>query len=178
VCAPVQAGTEQWNRRERVDAWDATFRSRLYLSAPKSDQDSIPDPDARLIERKKANYAIREAGIKLRWKEGVLVTAEHTSVFLAAVESQDAERVFLDLLEAFTAAGRPVSDNSRAGNYAPKAISRRPDREGYRQADFVRAMERLFVRHLIRVAEYGRKGDIRKQIVRCTALEGTAYAAE
>jgi hypothetical protein len=62
----------------------------------------------------------------------------------------------------------PLSESSNATNYAPRLFSRLPDRErdGYRQADFQRAMEALFKSRKIMSVTYGRKGDERRKIVR------------
>jgi hypothetical protein len=54
--------------------------------------------------------------------------------------------VFMDMTidsGNFTAENRPVSPNSRAGNFAPSAFSKRAEREGYNKKDFQYAMERL-----------------------------------
>ena len=57
--------------------WDAGFRSRLSLRTPQPDKDEHgepldeADPYARVLQRKKANYALREDEIELFWKAGV-----------------------------------------------------------------------------------------------------------
>jgi hypothetical protein len=86
--------------------------------------------------------------------------------------------VFLDILDAMMSEGRPVSDSSRAGNYAPKIFARRPERDGYTKHDFVGAMERLFAAGEIAVEEYGRKSDLRHRIVRRAHPAIAAQAAE
>jgi hypothetical protein len=79
-----------------------------------------------------------------------------------------ADQVFLDLLAATTGEGRPVSEVPNAGNYAPRLFAKRPERQGYRQADFMRAMEMLFSRREITTVDYGRKSDMRRKIIRAT----------
>jgi RecA-family ATPase len=50
--------------------WNNSFRSRAYLSSP---PDEESDPLHRTLQRKKANYAVREETIDLKWERGVLV---------------------------------------------------------------------------------------------------------
>lgn len=54
-------------------AWNNTVRSRVYLA--KEDGDAA-DADARILSRKKANYAARDASIRLMWRDGVLMRAD------------------------------------------------------------------------------------------------------
>jgi RecA-family ATPase len=55
-------------------AWNNTMRSRMYLTKPEreNDDDPLPDPDARILSRKKANYARAGEEIGLIWKNGVI----------------------------------------------------------------------------------------------------------
>lgn len=54
-------------------AWNNTVRSRIYLA--KEDGDAA-DADARILSRKKANYAAKDASIRLAWRDGVLLRAD------------------------------------------------------------------------------------------------------
>jgi RecA-family ATPase len=137
--------------------WDATFRSRMYLEGVKEDADTEGDPNLRTLTRKKANYALRSDTIPLRWKDGVLVNTD-TGGVLGSIERRTCERVFFDLLDRITEEGRHVSDSVNAGTYAPRIFSRRPDREGFRQADFAHAMERLFADKKIKNGSYRKSG--------------------
>jgi RecA-family ATPase len=165
ACAhPSRSGISSGTGESGSVQWDATFRSRLYLSAPEKekDDDGPEDPDARVLTRKKANYATRDEAIDLRWHDGVLRVDGST----AEGECPDAETVFLSLLDKTTAERQPVSHNSRAGNCAPKVFALRPERRGYRRADFERAMQRLFSMNSIGIAEYQRSGHSHEKIVR------------
>lgn len=51
-------------------AWSNTVRSRLYLTAQDGDN---ADPNARILSRKKANYAARDAEVNLVWRAGCLI---------------------------------------------------------------------------------------------------------
>ena len=145
--------------------WSNCSRSRLYLGVPKGDNDSEADPDARLMTRKKANFASIGDTLKLRWQNGVLVPQESMpSYFRRPVED-----VFLALLDEHNAANRrPLSESNNATNYAPRVFASLPDKErdSYREADFRRAMETLFKDRKIASVPYGRRGDERRKIVR------------
>ena len=128
--------------------WDAGFRSRLSLRTPQPDRDEHgepldeADPYARVLQRKKANYAPREDEIELFWKEGVFYPKLSTSGFLGSIDRRRCEDVFLALLDATNSENQPVSSNSRAGNYAPRLFVRRPERDRCKNGDFERAMQR------------------------------------
>ena len=83
---------------------------------------------------------------------------------VGSIGRRKAETVFLELLEKFEADDRPVSDNTHAGNYAPRLFVDRPEPEGFNKADFRRAMENLFSQGRIKIEEYGRQHDRRKRI--------------
>lgn len=164
ACAhPSRAGITSGDGDGGSTGWSNTFRSRLFLHAPKAEDGEAADPDARVLARKKANYAARNDEIPLRWHEGAFVLNRGTdgpSMFRAP-----ADDVFLQILAAMTAEQRPVTDTVNAGNYAPRVFGRRPDRHGYRKPEFAAAMERLFAQGRIAMVEYGRKSDLRRKIV-------------
>lgn len=167
VCAhPSRTGLTSGEGDGGSTGWSNAFRSRLSLEALKKDKDDrdapMPDPDARVLARRKANYAMRNDVIDLRWQAGAFVTASEDSADRPA-----AENVFLDLLDRMTGEGRKVSHNSKSGNYAPKQFVRHQDSEGYRVRDFERAMNALFDQGEIKVASYGRKGKEAERIERC-----------
>jgi RecA-family ATPase len=164
VCAhPSRAGQNSGSGESGSVQWDAAFRSRLYLAdPPKSDDDEIVDPNARLLARKKANYAARDEAIELFWRDG----AFHTYGSARDDDRPDAESVFLALLDKMAAEGQMLSPNARAGNYAPKMFMARPERHGYRLPDFVRAMQSLMSKRDIRVEEQGRPSHRVSRIVR------------
>ena len=140
-------------------AWHNAVRSRLYLTRPQDDDTVV----RRVLTRKKANYATIGDTINLTWRDGVFVADEKTGI-LGSIGRGRAEAVFLRLLERLTVEERWVSDNSHAGNYAPRLFADRPEREGFNKADFKRAMEGLFSQGRIKLEEYGRPGDLRKRI--------------
>ena len=148
-------------------AWNNAVRSRLYLTRHHDDETG----ERRTLTRKKANYATTGDRINLTWRDGVFVADEQPGDVLGAIGRRKAETVFLELLERVDAEDRAVSDNSHAGNYAPRLFAKRPEREGFTKADFERAMEALFSQDRIKLEEYGRPGDLRKRIVSAAVQE-------
>jgi RecA-family ATPase len=154
ACAhPSRAGQNSGTGESGSVQWDATVRSRLYLSAPvKEEGESDPDPNGRVLSRKKANYAARDDAINLFWHKGVFKTAATSDD--EPTERPDAQTVFLTLLDQMWSEGQWVSHNSRAPNYAPKLFAKRSGRQGYRMADFERAMQALFEAREIGIVEH------------------------
>ena len=165
ACAhPSRTGQNTGEGSSGSVQWDAAFRSRLYLSMPPANG-AEPDPNARVLTRKKANYAPRDEAVDLRWQDGVFVgKQQQAGGIIGSIERRTCERVFLDLVDKTAAENQPVSSNSRAGNYAPKLFSIRPDGKGYTKDDFARAMQRLLARGAVVNVNYGRKGDERTRM--------------
>ena len=84
---------------------------------------------------------------------------------MAGMQGRNAERVFLELLDAVTAEGRHVSESSHSGNYAPRLFAKRSERQGFNKGDFAKAMERLFVDRKIKVEPYGPLSKNQRHIV-------------
>ena len=117
---------------------------RNYTYRPrKPKRASRPIPNLRILTRKKSNAARRDETIELRWHDGVFVPLHSTTGIAASIERRTARRVFYDLLNRALAEGQYLSNNSRAGNYAPRIFAMRPDRERFVKADFERAMHDL-----------------------------------
>ncbi len=169
---PSRSGMNSGSGESGSTAWIGTFRSQAYLSTPKGDgpEDEPPDPNARMLTRKKSNAARRDETIELRWHQGVFVAKQAPTGIIGSIERRVAERVFLDLLDRMNSEGRYVSESNRAANYAPRLFASRPDREGYREPDFKRAMEALFARKEIVVGTFKNANrNVRERIVRLGA---------
>jgi len=169
---PSKAGRADGSGESGSTAWNNSVRSRLYLSQLGDDEDDEPDPDIRELARMKSNYSKRGESIKLRWKDGAMVLdGEPLSGAVGAIQSHNIETVFMRLLGELTSEKRPVSDNYRAGNYAPKVFFGRPraDREGFNLKEFSRAMEALFAAGKIEIQGYGPPSKGWKQIAKTGA---------
>jgi RecA-family ATPase len=148
--------------------WSNTMRSRLLLSTPAGESGEPKDPNARILQRKKANYAARHDELRLRWSQGVIEPeAAEMPAGMTPFGRLDAKEVFLSLVRQFDQQNRTISENARAGNYAPRAFAGLPreQRCNFKQPDFAKAMERLFRDGKIKSIPYGRKADERHKIV-------------
>jgi len=148
---PSRAGIRDGTGESGSVQWDAAFRSRLLLERQKSDAaQPAADPYARVLTRKKSNFALRDETIEMRWEEGIFLrtdTLSQTGV-IATARGITAKRVFLELLDDFTKAGRRVSD-AKNGKYAPREFVRHPNRQGVKLNEFVTAMNDLFAERKI-----------------------------
>ena len=172
---PSRSGMATGTGDSGSTGWSNSFRSRVVLELPEANGSVGSNPNARVLWRKKANYALRDDVLKLRWDNGVLVP---NHIGTSDQKRRPVERVFLDLLDHVTTENRYVSESSRAGNYAPKIFSQRSDNEGYTKTDFAKAMERLFERGEITNEQYGRKSDLRHHIVAGQTSTQAAQAAD
>jgi RecA-family ATPase len=167
LCAhPSRSGLASGDEDGGSTGWNNAFRSRLYLRAPELEDGEKPDPNARILERRKANYAARNDSLRLRWRKGIIEPGPPSSPGATAFGKLDAADLFLSLVREFEAQGRAVSVNPRSGNYAPRVFGKLPAgrRCEYREADFRRAMEAIFVAGKIDNVPYGRRGDERRKI--------------
>ena len=159
---PSLAGLSTGSGFSGSTAWNNAVRSRLYLHRPDGED---PDENERLLSSKKANYAGKEAPLRLLWSEGIFAVPETPSGILASMNARNADRVFLDLLKAVTNEDRHVSESSHASNYAPKFFAKRPDRRSFGKVNFAKAMERLFIDGKIKNETYGPPSKCRQHIV-------------
>jgi hypothetical protein len=137
-------------------AWSNSVRSRWSLARPKAEDGCDTDPDARVLTRRKANYASIGDTIRVRWASGVLGPGASST---GPAGGSAADATFMDLLARMAAEGRPVSDSPASpANYGPRIFASRPDCQGFTRRDFEAAMGRLFAAGAIRMTEYGRPG--------------------
>jgi len=168
LCAhPSRSGLTSGEGDGGSTGWSNTVRSRLYLSARALEPGEAPDTNARILERRKANYAARNDVLALRWRNGVIEPEAPLSPGATPFGKLDAKEVFLNLLRECDEQNRFVSENSRASNYAPRMFERMPrdKRLDFRKADFAHAMEALFAARRLENLDYGRPSDARRRIV-------------
>jgi RecA-family ATPase len=168
-CAhPSRAGLSTGDGGSGTTGWSNAFRSRGYLRHVEDEDDH--DPNARVLERKKANYAERNAELRLHWRNGVIIPDESLAKpGFATMGRPDVKIIFLDLVREMTAQNRPVSSAGRASNYAPRLFEKLPPGQshGFSEGQFRRAMDVLFMDKKIANVSYGRKGDERTKIAIC-----------
>lgn len=145
-------------------AWNNSVRSRLYLKRI-NDGDHEPDPDKRVLSTMKSNYGRAGGEILLTWTDGAFVADREPTGMEIASATARAERVFLWLLDEFTQQGRYVSA-SPGPTYAPSQFAGHPKSEAITKRAFRSAMDALFDRSEIVVAEHGTGAKKRSHIAR------------
>lgn len=186
LCAhPSRSGLNDGSGTSGSTAWNNAVRSRFYLHRSEADDGEEPDENARVISRKKSNYARRGEFLNLTWNDGVLIPLDSGSGgMVGTIERRNAENVFLELLGLFERQNRPVSDSVHASNFAPKMFAKQPwtERQGFKRPDFERAMEALFSADEIKITEYGPPAKRRRRIIRSphqeNELDGDRQAAD
>lgn len=150
---PSLSGMSSGSGLSGSTAWNGSVRSRLYLDRVREDGYE-PDPDARRLSTKKANYGPTGEEIALRWQGGVFVADAPQGGLDRMAASAKAERVFLSLLRQFTAEGRAV--NHAGGRYyAPKVFAEHPKAEGVTKRALLAAMHGLLESGKIAIEKYG-----------------------
>ncbi|WP_126152878.1 AAA family ATPase [Paracoccus haematequi] len=150
---PSLSGLNSGSGTSGSTAWNNSVRSRLYLER-EIQQDYEPNPDARVLSTKKANYGRTGGEIRLTWRDGVFVADPAETGLDRMAASARAERVFLKLLRTFAEQGRTV--NSAGGsNYAPKQFAEHPDSEGVTKRAFKTAMETLLAAGKVKIEAKG-----------------------
>lgn len=160
---PSRSGIQTGNLDGGSTAWNNSVRSRWSLARPAAEEGNEADADARVLTRRKANYARIGEDIRLRWERGALLPANATSTG-SPIEQAACEIVFLELLASRYGQGMWVSHSKNAGNYAPKEFAKAADRKGYGRKEFEEAMSRLFAEKRIRAEEYGKAANPRQRL--------------
>lgn len=145
-------------------AWNNSVRSRLYLERI-TDNGFEPDPDARVLTTKKANYGRTGSEYSLKWVAGIFVAEKQPTGLDALAAGAKGERVFLKLLDTLTAQGRYVS-SSPGPTYAPTQFASHPEAEGCTKRALKSAMDTLFGRGEIVIATHGNGAKARSHIAR------------
>jgi RecA-family ATPase len=163
---PSQSGLASGSGTSGSTGWSNSARSRLYFERVKSSGDVEDDPDARILRCKKFNYGPAGGEIRLRWQRGVF-THRLDSAAVASVHAK-ADRVFLEMLGAYTAEGRLVRATTGHG-YAPSVFAADKQRnEGVTARAFADAMNRLFELRRVRLEESGPPSKRRTHLVLVT----------
>lgn len=145
-------------------AWNNSVRSRLYLSRIMDDGFEA-DPDRRVMTTMKANYGRVGEETHMKWQAGVFVAEASEQGLDKLAAGAKAQRVFMKLLDTFTAQGRQVN-HAGGPNYAPKQFGEHPDNEGMTKRAFKGAMEALLAAGQIKIEAEGPASRPRSFIVR------------
>src|SRR5262245_50600782 len=136
--------------------WNNGPRERLYLTSAVTMEGTEPDPDLRELKIMKSNYGPIGERVTLRWRNGVFVPEQLDGGSLEQMaRNQNAEAVFLELLELFTAQGQNVNHTS-GQIYAPAKFARHAKAKGYSSSILHQAMQRLLDKGRVRIVQIGR----------------------
>ena len=97
----------------------------------------------RVLVCKKANYSRTGLEIRLRWERGVFKLVAQADSGATRAADAKADAAFLDMLRAYTAQGRSVSE-SMSNRFAPAMFAADPGAAGFTKRAFQGAMNRLF----------------------------------
>lgn len=150
---PSVAGMSSGSGQSGSTGWNNSVRSRIYLERIKDERGNEPDPNARRLSSKKANYGPAGLEYALRWQQGIFISGGTREEVLAGQDDK-ARRVFLALLAKYEANGLPLNPSSGA-NYAPKVFSEHSEAEGVSKKAFASAMQRLMTEGAVEVIAEG-----------------------
>ncbi|EPR12084.1 hypothetical protein M527_01835 [Sphingobium indicum IP26] len=148
-------------------AWENQVRSRLFMEVPKDEMGNVLDPDVRVLQRGKANYARNGERLSFRWHRWAFVREDdlspHVAAEIAAVARDNGDNaIFLACLSERLKQRRAVSEK-KSPTYAPTEFAKMPESKGIGKSRLEKAMDRLF-----RIGKIERgdlwKGDDRKPV--------------
>lgn len=126
ICGhPSVAGISSGSGTGGSTAWNNTVRSRMYLTKPEGEN---THPDARLLSRKKANYAARDAEVNLIWRNGAFEPQSAEEAEASALPEWEIVSGLLDMIQNAWKAGTPfsIAVQTRAqGRYLPSIAAKR-----------------------------------------------------
>ena len=163
IAHPSLSGMASGSGTSGSTAWSNSVRSRLYLERILDEGGREIDADIRRLTVKKSNYGPVGLGLRLRWQAGAFILDGSPGGFDKLALNAKAERVFLDLLAAFMAQGRDVSDTP-GHNYAPAEFAEH-GAEGLSKDVLKSAMKRLLFGGRVRVDTFGPPSRRRKRLV-------------
>jgi hypothetical protein len=106
---------------------------------------------------KKNQYGPTEQTVVVRYTNGLFLPVPGVTSLDKIARDDETDRLFLKLLERFTAQSRAVSHKLTANNNAPKEFAQEDEAKaaGVTKDALAKAMRRLFSGNKIAVEEYG-----------------------
>lgn len=164
IAHPSLSGMSSGSGSSGSTHWHNSVRSRLYLTRSGDGVDA--DPDLLTLSLKKSNYARAIPDLRIRSKIGGFIVEDQglASFDMGAAQGR-VDRLFLELMAAYEAEGRSLSD-STGRNFAPYLFAQDGRAKGTTKTGFVGAMNRLFAAGQIRVETVGTGSHQRRKLVR------------
>lgn len=159
---PSVSGMASGDIRSGSTGWNNSCRSRWAMTRPDG-EDGKPQLDSaeRLLTRRKSNAAAAGETIALSWQEGVFAAQEPGNTFGASTRKDAAENAFM---AALAVCNRSVSDNKRAGNWAPRVFHMTPNGADYRVKELAEAMANLMKRGIVAMVATRKDGKDSQEI--------------
>jgi hypothetical protein len=151
---PSLSGLASGDLRSGSTAWNNSCRSRWGFARPEDAEGKpVLDSPERTLTRRKANAASTGDAITMEWRDGVFLVPEKYTAGSGARKDQT-EAAFLAALDANSRAGLHVSQNSRAGNHAPKVLGSTPQARDFNRRELIEAMGNLLKRGCLKTQSY------------------------
>jgi RecA-family ATPase len=153
---PSLTGMANGTGASGTTGWNNSVRWRLYMTRVVNEEGQEPDRTKRLIKVVKTNYGEDGLEILLHRADGYYVMETPNATGGPLATEYKANRVFLELLDAFTKRGEVVSNAKGATNFAPKLFAQSGGSEGFTRTQFASTMRRLLDTNQIEVGEVGK----------------------
>ena len=144
-------------------AWENVARTRLYLGdkmpdAPKAGDDEEPDPNERILARRKANYSSKDWR-KFNYENGVLVpdaVAQEGSGIVGHIRSAKADKVVVSALRKLSQKGIRATESTASPQYLPKLILQYKLDEGLTKRELQDAMRKAILDNVLERSVVGK----------------------
>ncbi len=127
-------------------AWENAVRMRWYLNDKmpdaKVDQEGAPDPDYRVLAKRKNNYTTSDY-VEFRFKEGILVPILPENMgpgLMQSLHKQKSSRVLFQALRTLTEMGTRCTDSPNSPAFLPKLVLEFKLSEGCTKRELSEAM--------------------------------------
>ncbi|WP_211912597.1 AAA family ATPase [Tardiphaga alba] len=164
---PSVSGMAKGTGASGSTGWNNSVRSRLYFDRIRAEDNSEPDPDARVLRSMKSNYGPVGAEIVVHWQRGVFVAERVTADGLAAAQDarKRADDIFVKLLMLYEAEGRGAVSPNPGSNYAPKLFADHEASQGMKARALKDAMDRLLASRRIETIMEGPPSRMRQRLI-------------
>ncbi|WP_187148026.1 AAA family ATPase [Nitrobacter winogradskyi] len=164
---PSVSGMTRGTGSSGSTGWNNSVRSRLYFDRIRADDNSEPDPDARVLRSMKSNYGRVGEEIVLHWRRGVFVPDSITAGGLMAANDarNRADEVFLKMLALYDAESRGAVSPNPGSNYAPKLFAEHAGAQGLKSRALKDAMDRLLASKRIEAIMTGPPSRMRQHLI-------------
>jgi RecA-family ATPase len=177
VTHPSLTGLTSGTGTSGSTAWNNSVRSRLYFAGAKPRDGDETDSDVRELKVMKSNYGPPGEVVRLRWQSGVFVPEGGIAPVQQAAAEADADRTYLDCLDAATGQGMVAYPLPGRG-YAPKMFAGMPQACGLSWRALDAAQRRLLASGRIWAEPFGPPSRGARRIARKGLDPLAAEAAE